>query len=86
MTRKLLRICPHYHTTCKDANDELEKQNRVCTHLAILEQNTPEGVVRVKICVMEALALNVSDISAKMDAMLTGGHKELPKLFLPGAN
>jgi hypothetical protein len=86
MQKKLLRICPYYHKTCQEVNEELEKQGRVCHHLTVMQQTTPQGTMNLKICVVEASALVLSEVSSKLGSMLTGGHKDLPKLYLPGAN
>ena len=86
MQKKLLRICPYYHKPCQEVNDELEKQGKFCHHLTVMQQHTPQGVMNLKVCVVEASALVLSEMSSKLSSMLTGGHKDLPKLYLPGAN
>jgi hypothetical protein len=86
MSKKLLRICPQYKRPCQEVNEELEKDNKICQYMAVIQQNTPQGIRNMRMYIVEALAIGVSNIDNKTDSMLTGGHKDLPKLYLPGAN
>lgn len=87
MSKKLLRICPLYHKSCQEVNEELEKENKICHYLTtMMQRNTPQGTRNVRMCVIESLAIVLSNVDNKTDSMLTGGHKDLPKLYLPGAN
>ncbi len=80
------RMCPHsnWEKSCKEVNQELEKNKKVCQFLASLEEQIPGvGVRKVKICAVMAIVMGITNINEKIGML---GSKTAPKMWLPGMN
>ena len=84
MTQKITRLCPYanWEKSCSQVLGELKEKNQTCHFITVTETQTPQGRIKMALCVHEATAVAVANITQLLSSMLRNAG--LPKIYLPG--